>query len=137
MNSELNTVTVAALVNFAQCDVRKLSDKEVNAAYDMVSKPFCGSLMDDASYGVYPEWQCKLVEAVYWKAANEQDRRYRAANEDSVRAMFDRYFKGKTWEEIRGDEDLYDLWGDYSDYHKDVYGYRPHAIVCGEYVKPW
>lgn len=132
---ELNTVN--ALVAFAQSDVSKLSDAEVNAAYDMVSKPFCGSLMDAVSYDTYPEWQSDLVQAVYWKASNEQDRRFKERNEDKVQAMFDRYFKGKTWEEIRSSEELYDLWGSYSDYHKDVYGYRPHAVVCGEYVKPW
>ena len=28
-------------------------------------------------------------------------------------------------------------WGWYSDWHKDVYGYRPHGHVCGVYVNPW
>lgn len=28
-------------------------------------------------------------------------------------------------------------WGYYSDWHKDVYGYRPHGHVCGVYVNPW
>lgn len=27
-------------------------------------------------------------------------------------------------------------WGFYSDWHKDVYGYRPHGRVCGVYVNP-
>lgn len=27
-------------------------------------------------------------------------------------------------------------WGWYSDWHKDVYGYRPHGHVCGVYVNP-
>lgn len=28
-------------------------------------------------------------------------------------------------------------WSWYSDWHKDLYGYRPHGHVCGEYVLPW
>lgn len=28
-------------------------------------------------------------------------------------------------------------WGFYSDWHKDVYGYRPHGNVCGVYVNPY
>lgn len=27
--------------------------------------------------------------------------------------------------------------GWYSDWHKDLYGYRPHGHVCGEYVRPY
>ena len=29
-----------------------------------------------------------------------------------------------------------DSWGMYSDWHKDIYGYRPHGHVCGIYVNP-
>lgn len=28
-------------------------------------------------------------------------------------------------------------WSYYSDWHKDLYGYRPHGHVCGQYVRPW
>ncbi len=30
-----------------------------------------------------------------------------------------------------------DSWSWYSDWHKDLYGYRPHGHVCGEYVEPY
>lgn len=30
-----------------------------------------------------------------------------------------------------------DSWDFYSDWHKDVFGYRPHGYVCGEYVRPY
>ena len=30
-----------------------------------------------------------------------------------------------------------DSWSWYSDWHKDLYGYRPHGRVCGEYVEPY
>ena len=63
--------------------------------------------------------------------------RYFAENEPKVRAYFKEHFEGKTWEEIRQDEELYDCWGWYSDWHKSVFGYRPHAVVCGTYVRPY
>lgn len=62
---------------------------------------------------------------------------YRAENEPKIREVFHKYFEGKTWDEIRGDAELYEQWGSYSDWHKDVFGYRPHGIVCGEYVNPY
>lgn len=60
-----------------------------------------------------------------------EEQAYVAENEPKVRAYFKEHFEGKTWEEIRQDEELYECWGYYSDWHKDVYGYRPRAIVCG------
>ena len=30
-----------------------------------------------------------------------------------------------------------DAWSWYSDWHKDLYGYRPHGRVCGEYIEPY
>ena len=30
-----------------------------------------------------------------------------------------------------------DSWEFYSDWHKDVFGYRPHGYVCGVYVRPY
>jgi hypothetical protein len=45
--------------------------------------------------------------------------------------LHSKYIEGKTWEEI--DQDT---WGWYSDWHKEVFGYRPHGIVCGEYIDP-
>ena len=54
-----------------------------------------------------------------------EEQAYVAENEPKVRAYFKEHFEGKTWEEIRQDEELYECWGYYSDWHKDVYGYRP------------
>lgn len=28
-------------------------------------------------------------------------------------------------------------WDWYSDWHKDVFGFRPHGMVCGQYVNPY
>lgn len=30
-----------------------------------------------------------------------------------------------------------EAWDWYSDWHKDLYGYRPHGHVCGTYVEPY
>ena len=56
---------------------------------------------------------------------------YFAEQEPQLKSYFKEHFEGKSWEEIRQDEELYDSWGYYSDWHKDVYGFRPRAIVCG------
>lgn len=61
----------------------------------------------------------------------EEDARYREMNEPIIRQLFAEKFEGKTWDEIDPED-----WQWYSDYHKDVFGYRPHGIVCGEYINP-
>ena len=61
----------------------------------------------------------------------EEDRKYREDNEPKIREYFTKHFEGKTWDEIEPER-----WEFYSDWHKDVFGYRPHAIVCGEYINP-
>ena len=42
-----------------------------------------------------------------------------------LRAYFDQH-QANGWDD--------ESWSWYSDWHKDVYGYRPHGRVCGEYV---
>ena len=61
----------------------------------------------------------------------ESQRKYREENEPKIRAYFAKYIEGRPWDEIDPQD-----WEFYSDWHKDVFGYRPHAIVCGEYVNP-
>lgn len=51
------------------------------------------------------------------------DERYRAENMDSFNAFYEKHIKGKSWEEIRQED-----WDFYSDWHKDMYGYRPRTI---------
>ena len=74
---------------------------------------------------------------IYTTVCAVEDDEFRAENEDKVRAIFKKDFEGKTIDEIRNDPELYDRWGYYSDYHKDCFGYRPHGVVCGEYINPW
>lgn len=45
-----------------------------------------------------------------------------------IRRYFDKHQKDG-WDE--------DSWSFYSDWHKDIFGFRPHGMVCGEYVRPW
>ena len=51
------------------------------------------------------------------------DERYRAENMDSFNAFYEKHIKGKRWEEIEQE-----AWDFYSDWHKDMYGYRPRTI---------
>lgn len=60
-----------------------------------------------------------------------EEKRYREENEPKIREYFARHIEGKTWAEIEPER-----WEFYSDWHKDVFGYRPHGIVCGEYINP-
>ena len=61
----------------------------------------------------------------------EEDMRYRAENEPKIREYFAKYIAGRTFSQIDPND-----WQFYSDWHKDVFGYRPHGIVCGEYINP-
>lgn len=51
------------------------------------------------------------------------NKRYREANQNKFDAFYKKYIEGKTWEEI----DPYTL-QTYSDWHKDMYGFRPKSI---------
>ena len=52
------------------------------------------------------------------------------ADEDKIKLR--KYFEEH---EEKGWDD--DSWSWYSDWHKDVYGFRPHGRVCGVYVDPY
>jgi len=55
-------------------------------------------------------------------------REYREEQEPLIKAYFETHIKGKTWEEV--DKDRFDF---YSDWHKDVYGFRPRTLeYCGD-----
>ena len=47
---------------------------------------------------------------------------------DRCKAFFDEH-QAKGWDG--------ESWSWYSDWHKDLFGYRPHARVFGEYIRPW
>lgn len=51
------------------------------------------------------------------------DERYREENQAAFDAFYAKHIKGKSWEEIDPDN-----WSFYSDWHKDMYGFRPRTI---------
>lgn len=129
--------SIADLYGLTAEVLAKATDEELRNAYRFVAEPFSNSLMDKASYGLLNDDDCKAVENAYWLINAEEDERYRRENEPKLREYFNKWFAGKSWEEIRNNEELYDNWGYYSDWHKDCFGYRPHGVVCGEYVRPY
>ena len=48
---------------------------------------------------------------------------YREENQEAFDKFVDEHIRGKEWEEIDPDD-----WGFYSDWHKDMYGFRPRRI---------
>ena len=58
--------------------------------------------------------------------AKEQEE-YKQENIDNLKRFYDVYIAGRDWKDI--DQDAWD-W--YSDYHKDVFGYRPKTLTFGE-----
>ena len=51
------------------------------------------------------------------------DQRYREEHQASFDAFYEKHIKGKAWEEIDPEN-----WSFYSDWHKDMYGFRPKHI---------
>ena len=51
------------------------------------------------------------------------DERYREENQASFDAFYAKHIEGKAWEEIDPE-----AWSFYSDWHKDMYGFRPKHI---------
>lgn len=117
--------------------VSDLTDAELNTIWHRLADGNWESPMDKAQRGEFSEKQNKAIQSLYWMVSGEQDERYRIAEEPRIREFFNSNFAGKTWEEIKSNEESYDNWGFYSDWHKDVFGYRPHGVVCGQYVRPW
>jgi hypothetical protein len=59
----------------------------------------------------------------YCELSAIQDARYEEEHRDSFNAFYEEHIKGKSWEEIDPED-----WDFYSDWHKDMYGYRPRTI---------
>lgn len=91
-------------------NVKEMSKQELNARVDELSK-----ILD---MGISDKWDDAYTE--YMTINDELDRRYREENQAAFNAYYNKYIKGKTFEEI-GPE----TFSFYSDWHKDMYGYRP------------
>lgn len=68
-----------------------------------------------ANRAVYNEWEelCAI-----------RDFEYRMKHEDDLKKFFDKYISGKSLNEISPEN-----WDYYSDYHKEVYGFRPRQTI--------
>lgn len=71
------------------------------------------------------EWN-KAYDRYFELRAKEQEE-YRAENIDKLKEFYDEHIANRTWAEIDGDD-----WSWYSDFHKDVFGYRPKTLNFGE-----
>lgn len=91
-----------------------MSDAEINEKINALSAILDRGIMGD-------EWDEAYNE--YFRLRAIQDERYRLKNIDAFEAFYTEHIEGKSWEEIDPD-----AWQTYSDWHKDMYGFRPHSI---------
>lgn len=91
-----------------------MTNAEINARIRELDDILLGDPTTDAWEVAYKE-RCELTAIL--------DERYREQNQASFDAFYEKHIKGKTWEEIDPE-----AWGAYSDWHKDMYGYRPRRI---------
>lgn len=73
-----------------------------------------------------PEEFNALYEEYQQLSALEQ-KEYRERNYDDIHKYFQEHIEGKTWNDIDPDR-----WDFYSDWHKDVFGYRPRSVAFNE-----
>lgn len=90
-----------------------MTNEQISQRIGELSAILNGAINDDWDKA-YKEY-CQLTAI--------QDERYRAENQASFNAFYEKHIKGKAWEEI--DQEAWDF---YSDWHKDMYGYRPRTI---------
>lgn len=92
---------------------RAMTDAELNERINELTVILNGRVDDT--------WDVAYEE--YNKIRAIQDARYRAANREAFEAFYEKHIKGKTWEEV--DPDAFQT---YSDWHKDMYGFRPRTL---------
>lgn len=66
-------------------------------------------------------WSDAYIE--YNDCATILDERYREENQSAFDAFYEKHIKGRSWDEIDPE-----AWQCYSDWHKDMYGFRPKPI---------
>lgn len=99
---------------YTKAELEAMTDKELNDRYNEANhnlEMIMGSDGWDEAYTYY----C-LITSI-------QDDRYRKANQADFDAFYHKYIEGRRWEEI--DMDAFQT---YSDWHKDMYGYRPKSL---------
>lgn len=71
----------------------------------------------------YAEGNWNTAYNEYMKLNAILDERYREANQEDFDNYYKEHIEGKTWDEIDKQH-----WSFYSDWHKDMFGYRPKHI---------
>ena len=61
-----------------------------------------------------------VIYKEYFSLVAIQDERYREANQKDFNEFYEKNIKGKNWNDIDPD-----TWSYYSDWNKDMYGFRP------------
>lgn len=82
----------------------------------------------EVSWGIDWEGANKLSDVVRICNTHADITRRNLEEKNKLRAYFDKHIKDGNY--------TAEEWDWYSDWHKDCYGYRPHGIVCGEYINP-
>ena len=83
--------------------------------------------LSDLLWTVEGEEYDKLY-AEYCELNAQERREYREANEAKIREYFEKHIKGKSFADINCEQ-----WQFYSDWHKDVFGFRPRqTMYCGD-----
>jgi hypothetical protein len=91
-----------------------MTTAEINACIRELDIILMGDCTSEAWEAAYKE-RSKLTYVL--------DERYRAENQSAFDAFYAKHIEGKSWSEIDPD-----AWQCYSDWHKDMYGFRPHHI---------
>lgn len=91
-----------------------MTNEEISRRIRVLSNILNGDCTTEAWNEAYKE---------YNRLRDVQDERFRAENQADFDAFYEKHIKGKTWAEIDPE-----AWSFYSDWHKDMYGYRPKSI---------
>lgn len=94
--------------------MRAMTNEEIRNRQRELSYILEGNCTADA-------WDIAYSE--YNKLSTVLDERYREENQSAFDAFYEKHIKGKAWKEIEPE-----AWQFYSDWHKDMYGYRPKVI---------
>ena len=92
-----------------------MTDVELNNRVRELSKMLDTLSPSDDRWDMYYTEYCRINAIL--------DERYREESQADFDAFYEKYIKGKKWEEIDPED-----WQTYSDWHKDMYGYRPRTI---------
>ena len=95
--------------------------KKYRAMSDEAIEKRIRELSDILDYGFGDKWDEAYSEYCDLRAV--QDERYREENQADFDAFYKKYIEGKRWEDINPD-----TWSTYSDWHKDMYGFRPRHV---------